>query len=748
SFEGENANAVALLVKQFGANGQIIRNPNPAFLDPDYSVFERFQPDSGAWFEEEISFDVDEATEAIEITVGLFGPSPGTLWVDDVNLKVDFSTSSQSTFPLAVLVLFLLGSAYSLNSFFEPGAGSGWAICLKKKEKAIYRFFFAAQIGLILLFIYTIPPVKNWSARYALPTISNWYDKAEAYLLGTKTLEAIVAEMSPVNFSDSYQTELPVYDLHLTPKSIMQLEGILQTLRKQQVLLAKDQIWLDADFAYLNNVSPVQVRLRGDLPPHWLGSTKSWRVKFRPDQLFNSKREINLIIPSDKAYVSDYTFNHVARSQGLLTLRDQFVILKINGQRASLYYEVEHFENELLVANNKPEGHIFTTSDTWVQTTLNGFGTASGRYYENDTDRTTAKMRSYTEIYPENSTSVATLNQLINILYNNPDSVTPEQLEPLIDMEKYLKYNALRMVFGSFHSNWGNNLKLYFDPTTGRFEPIPWDVHNYSLSLENHTFEKRVAGGGPLDRAVLRNNLYQFQRNKYLWHFLRSDFAAMLAFYDKTFETIKVYLDDKAHDKIVSYYKQNLMTNAALLRGILSFSRAFAIIESPTYQDGVAETQPHYYRVELLNDSFSPLRLQAISFTNEQHSNSGYKLYLDANENGTLDADDQLLDHVQTSQQQDIYQIANINQIIYSDRDEDLVPIPRPYNFFLVLDNVDSPPLLADFEFGLQNAVTGEVVSSDYIFAQTMYQHFYTNYAAIYQSREDFLNATPIFQLG
>lgn len=746
SFKGENANAVVFLVKQFGANDQVIRNPNPIFLDPDYSIVERIQPDQEDWFEQNFSFQVDETTRAIEVTLGLFGPSPGMLRIDEVQLKADVVASVLPTLPMVVLALFLLASAYTVSTFFEPSLNYQWGMHLKKPLHTRQRLFLAVQIGLLLCFIYVNPSITNWSKEYVWPIMSTWGQKAQAYLLGTKNVEDILVEMSPLTLPNAVQTNLPVYDLHLTPQSIMQLEGILQTLRKQQVLLAKDQIWLDANFVYLDQMYPVQVRLRGDLPDHWRGPRKSWRVKFKTDQLFNSTREINLIIPSDKAYISDYVFNNTARKMGLLTLKDQFVLLEINGQLPSLYYQVEHFQAELLAANNRPEGHIFTTADTWVQTIKSGFGTAS-EYLENDTDRTMAEMRSYTEIIPQDSIGITVLHRLIELLYDHQAGIAPEQIEPFIDIEKYLKYNALRMIFGSFHSNWGNNLKLYFDPTTGRFEPIPWDVNNFQLPFADHTFEKKVAHGGPLDKAVLRNNAYQFQRNKYIWDFLENSFADMLNFYDQTFEQVKPYLDHKAHADIRAN-RQTLVKNAALLRGVLSFSRAFAIVESPTYQKDAAETTPYYYRIELLNDSFSPLRLQAISFKSEQHFGSEYKLYRDANENGMLDEDDQLLDHIQISQQQDIYQITNINQIIYSDRDENLVPIPRPYNVFLALDKMNAPLLLTDFEFDLQNAVTEEIVSSDYIFVQTVYQHFYTDYEAIYQSRNDFLTESPIFQPG
>jgi hypothetical protein len=102
---------------------------------------------------------------------------------------------------------------------------------------------------------------------------------------------------------------------------------------------------------------------------------KSWRIKFgrlpidyngqtTEEQIyFQGKRQINLIIPSDREYVLAPFVNQLLSEAGLTVPRDQFAILRINGVLQGLYYEVEHLDKPLFAAQERPETAVVSQSE-------------------------------------------------------------------------------------------------------------------------------------------------------------------------------------------------------------------------------------------------------------------------------------------------------------------------------------------------------------------------------------------------
>lgn len=158
---------------------------------------------------------------------------------------------------------------------------------------------------------------------------------------------------------------LTTYKLILPSETIEEVEKTTAELmsHKVTVLGEKDRVWYAGQFHEDDKVYEVKVRLRGDLAVHWAGKWKSWRIQFPKNNLFHGIRILNFIRIDDRAWYADALGCHLARSAGLLVLRDGFGRLSLNNDKAYVYYMAESPSAEFLEASGRPVSAIFRARD-------------------------------------------------------------------------------------------------------------------------------------------------------------------------------------------------------------------------------------------------------------------------------------------------------------------------------------------------------------------------------------------------
>jgi hypothetical protein len=122
----------------------------------------------------------------------------------------------------------------------------------------------------------------------------------------------------------------------------------------------------------------------------------------------------------------------------------------------------------MLEKQGYPEGEIFRQPNVWTQTRLTGFGLRPDYYTASF--RNTVREDDSVGYYAERWDSFVSLIREAN------DETFRRELPQMLDLDKYLTWNALTWIFGSLHSHWGDDLRWYYDNTSGLFEPILYDV--------------------------------------------------------------------------------------------------------------------------------------------------------------------------------------------------------------------------------------------------------------------------------
>ncbi|MCG3121516.1 MAG: Inner spore coat protein H [bacterium] len=224
---------------------------------------------------------------------------------------------------------------------------------------------------------------------------------------------------------------------------------------------------------------------------------KSFNMEFDNNELFRGHREYNV-----SAQNGDLTKLHSAlgfyayRQAGLLTPDAEPAVVYVNGEYQGLYYLIEPIDVDFFKKRNQQLGSLYEAFNVFNKGAHFSF---AGGY----------EVRLGFESKGEREDFYGDLERLIRILDASTPETLPAQVEPLLDVENYLGYLAVSVLFHNW-DGYFNNFRLHFDPQIGKFQFIPWDLDNL---LEFHPTRSRLEGANELSEKLLAVPAYR-QRYK------------------------------------------------------------------------------------------------------------------------------------------------------------------------------------------------------------------------------------------
>lgn len=281
---------------------------------------------------------------------------------------------------------------------------------------------------------------------------------------------------------------LLAYRLRIEPEPLRALQDFRDRIYDMNFLPPGERLWIPARFEHAGERYPVRLRIRGDLPIHWRGEQISYRLKFT-DRLFQGRKEINLIIPWDKHYGVELLQTRVADDLGLAYFPGRFVSLAINDQDVGLYYENEHPTREYLQRTGREPSSIFTFAANWTFYFGQRYHTV---WFEKPGTRERPPISSLGQIkqrrtFDRRNPEIARRQlgyaaEFYALLSEGSLEEIAARAGLYLDLENFARYVALQDFFGSKHSlAFGDNTRLYLDPSSGKFEFMPWDTRLMSL---------------------------------------------------------------------------------------------------------------------------------------------------------------------------------------------------------------------------------------------------------------------------
>ncbi len=394
--------------------------------------------------------------------------------------------------------------------------------------------------------------------------------------VASRFIEALLPQESGA----SSKTRLSLFEIKIKPSDFREIHVLSQRLVDQGVMLDRDKKWFPAKFTHEGREYKVKIRLRGDYSPHWRHVKKSWRIKFKKEDLFNGYRELNLVIPSDRADENEQVAYELARRAGLLVPDSGFVQVSTNGVDMGAYFWFENNSSEMLEKNQYPEGDIIRSKNIISEKGYYPYGLSANDFYY--------VQGSYSNMIRNDATagySMERFGQLLRLVREADEITLKQRLPYYIDMDKFYKWNAITWMFGSKHAGGIDNLRWYYDTTTGLFEPILYDVGSRPLGESNSgdwfvvVFDDYFS---PIIQRIMAVPEFRRGRNQVLWQMLNDDEYDPAPIAKRVFARIKPYLMrgvnsrlgselEEKHAARISKYERN----RAYLRDNLAFASVY-----------------------------------------------------------------------------------------------------------------------------------------------------------------------------
>jgi hypothetical protein len=224
-----------------------------------------------------------------------------------------------------------------------------------------------------------------------------------------------------------------------------------------------------------DTVTDVGFRLRGNTSRY--SPKKSFKVSFNtyaPGRDWYGLEKLNLNGEhNDPSVIRAKVAWDLLRAIGVPAPRANFVRLYINGDYFGVYANVEHIDEEFAESRfGNKDGNLYKC--LWP---------ADLTYLGPDPDAyqlTNGTRRVYELVTNEEEDDYTDLAHFIDVLNNTPLADLPCELEPIFNINTFLRAMAFDVLAG----NWDgplfnkNNFYLYHNEATGQLEYIPYDLDN------------------------------------------------------------------------------------------------------------------------------------------------------------------------------------------------------------------------------------------------------------------------------
>jgi hypothetical protein len=265
--------------------------------------------------------------------------------------------------------------------------------------------------------------------------------------------------------------EIPEINININFNNLIKIENDRKRVKKILGLDAGgsyDFLEVPVTINHNNKTYEAKLRLKGDRRVHFdEKKNSSYKINLKKDNTIFGVKKFSLMKPRIRNYVHEWLFHELNAEGGLVTLKYDFINLKINGAREGLYVLEEGFGKILLERNKKRNGPIFSLHEEYDAN------------YTKD-----AKFEVYNKKYwlsEDNIDLTEIASQKLREYFNYEDNIN---LEDILDLNKWAWYFAVADINNYFHGLASKSVKFYYNPISGIFEPIGFDGHrsitNYS----------------------------------------------------------------------------------------------------------------------------------------------------------------------------------------------------------------------------------------------------------------------------
>ncbi len=341
----------------------------------------------------------------------------------------------------------------------------------KKKKSSFFKFttflYLYFFTSLIVMSILVIVIFQSQAFNQKKNKYLGYFSKAGRYEYLYLPIIAFKAVKSNFYKLENIDLEIPF------EKTI-----VLENLRKQSILNgslppADKMPKVKTKIVFNGKVFDADIRLKGDRRAHFIDKEKSsYKLELDKNQFIFGIKKFSVQKPRIRNYIHEWIFHELAKKEGIIKIKYEFINLSINGDDKGLYVIEEGFGKELIERNKRRNGPIFSIDE-------DVYGLYDNPVFEIYNKRYWRKL--------ENNSIANIASQKLHDFFDNKSPA-----DEVFDLDKWAAYFAIVDLSANYHGALLKSVKLYYNPLNGLFEPIPYDghrlkpnYHKYNLNYDN-----------------------------------------------------------------------------------------------------------------------------------------------------------------------------------------------------------------------------------------------------------------------
>lgn len=338
------------------------------------------------------------------------------------------------------------------------------------KIKNYFAIFFSIQLVLFFFLFtwYLTNPVKNIYSPERIFKLINV--KSKNFIgLDFTLIDDYIKVYSTGLYYNLIGHDIDKIELNINQTNIIELE--FQRKNRKKILGDDVEIkkrlnkYVNGSLIYNNEKYPIKLRVKGDRRLHFdeILNT-SYKVDLRKGKKIWGLEEFSLQKPIIRNYIYEFLFHKLNKELGNISLDYRAVNLSINGLNYGIYSIEEGFTKELLERHAKRDGPIYGVRDDISNTYPNII-------YD-----------SYSEMnWVVNDQEILRAGYgILNLIKENNQSFVDH-----VDWDSWAKFFAVADLMQAYHGALAKSVRVYYNPVTGKIEPISFDGHYGTADFKN-----------------------------------------------------------------------------------------------------------------------------------------------------------------------------------------------------------------------------------------------------------------------
>jgi len=314
---------------------------------------------------------------------------------------------------------------------------------------------------------------------------------------------------------------LPVVNLELSANDIEHFDSLSYLGQEIGKMPGSLNTWRDVELSFSGSKYAAKIKFHGDFKEHWIRNLRSYKVKMVSGAVLGMPR-FDLILFEDRL-LDGMIARLIASDLGLFDLRDNIVVLSLNGVVQGVYYMQETLGEGMLEYNKCSNCLLVETTDNFIEDhprvgdgDLNGITDGPGHGTDFDLEIANQKVDGLEML------SQAAL-EATSELYAAVRAEDVSLVASYFDLDYISSFMALWLLNGNSHFIHGDNLRLVYGGSKGKFYPLPRVEGLGTLKLENGGVEHALNLDVPLFTVLSQDASLRYLRNVKLYEYVTGD---------------------------------------------------------------------------------------------------------------------------------------------------------------------------------------------------------------------------------